>query len=338
MVNAVHLRLNAADRSYFAILKKEIHALAASAGFGLKRLAEIDIVVAEIVSNLSKHAIGGEVLVKLIEEKGLQGIEIISIDNGPGINDLKNMMVDGASSKNTLGQGLGAIRRLSDVFQIYTQKGWGTLLLSRLFDGKLPEKKVRAGFDVRSLLVPKPGETECGDGFYFKHSKEHLKLFLGDGLGHGKEAAIAVNTAIEAFKVCHEHSPVENLRFINLAVKKTRGLVATVAIFHFKERRWAICGVGNISTKTYSVNGAKYHNPYNGIVGLNMPTSMKDQEILYEPGQCLIMCSDGLKSKWDMLKFPGILRNDLSLLDAVLFKEFVRGTDDASIASCKLYV
>jgi hypothetical protein len=65
---------------------------------------------------------------------------------------------------------------------------------------------------------------------------------------------------------------------------------------------------------------------------------MHDQEIAYERGQCVVLCSDGFKSKWDILKFPGILRNDLSLLNAVLFKEFARNTDDMSIASCKLNV
>lgn len=336
MVNAVHFRLNAADRSYFAILKKEVHALAVSGGMEAKRVAEIDIVVAEMVSNLSKHAGGGEVLVKLVEEKGIQGIELIAVDSGPGINDLKGMMQDGMSTKNTLGQGLGAIKRLSNHYQVYTQKGWGTLLLSRIFNEALPQARKRETIEVRSLLLPKPGEVECGDGFYVKQTKEHLKLFLGDGLGHGKEAALAVKKAIEAFKTCPEDSPVENLRFINQSVKKTRGLVATIAIFNLKERTWKLCGVGNIATKIHSATTYKAHNPYNGIVGMNMPNTMKDQEIDYEPNQCMVLCSDGVKSKWDIMKFPGILRHDLSLLNAALFKDFSRNTDDLSIASCKL--
>lgn len=338
MGSGVHLRLNALDRSYFAILKKEVHALAATAGFNAKRLAEIDIVVAEIVSNLSKHAGGGEVFAKLIEEKGIPGIEIIAADNGPGIGDLKGMMQDGASTKNTLGQGLGAIKRLSSFLQIYSQKGWGTLLLSRMLTNEVPAAGKRELLEVRSLVVPKPGEEECGDGFYYKQTKEHIKLFLGDGLGHGKEAAIAVQKAIEAFKLCAENSAVENLRFINQSVKRTRGLVATVAIFSIKEKKWRVAGVGNITTKIYGHNGVKNHNPYNGIVGLNMPNTMNDQEMLYEPGQCMVLCSDGMKSKWDLVKLPGILRYDLSLLNAAIFKDFARNTDDMSIASCKIIV
>ena len=69
-----------------------------------------------------------------------------------------------------------------------------------------------------------------------------------------------------------------------------------------------------------------------------MPNSMHEQEVDYERGQCIVLCSDGIKSKWEILKFPGILRHDLSLLTASIFKEYARNTDDMSIASCKLNV
>ena len=118
MVSRTHLAIKADDRSYFAILKKEIHGIALSAGFSENKIGEIDIIVAEMVSNLVKHAGGGQVLVKLVEEKGLQGIEIISMDSGPGMTDVSRMVADGVSTKNSLGQGLGAMKRLADVFQI----------------------------------------------------------------------------------------------------------------------------------------------------------------------------------------------------------------------------
>ncbi|GAB4093078.1 ATP-binding SpoIIE family protein phosphatase [Flaviaesturariibacter terrae] len=336
MVSVATLRLSAADRSYFAILKKEVHALAVSAGFGTQRLAELDIVVAEVVSNLGKHAGGGEVFVRAIEEKGFQGIELVAVDKGPGIADLKSMMLDGTSTKSTLGHGLGAIQRLADQFQIYTQPAWGTLLLARLFDGDWKAPKTRVPVEIRSLVVPKPGETACGDGFYAKESREHVKLLLGDGLGHGPEAALAAQKAIEAFRKCPDESPAAILRFIHQEVKRTRGLVATVAVFDIKKKQWSICGVGNIAARFFSPSGPRNHTPYNGIVGLNMPNTLNDQLIPYERGQSLVLCSDGIKTKWDLMALPGILRNDLALLNAALFKEFARQTDDMSVASCKL--
>ncbi len=112
MDNSIHKVFNAEDRSYFAILKKEIHNLVSAAEFSTKRTGEVDIVVAEMTSNLIKHAGGGELLVKICTEENNTAIEIISIDNGPGIQDPKQMTKDGISTSNTLGQGLGAMQRL----------------------------------------------------------------------------------------------------------------------------------------------------------------------------------------------------------------------------------
>jgi anti-sigma regulatory factor (Ser/Thr protein kinase) len=338
MVNAVHLRFKVTDRSYFAILKKEIHALAATAGFMARKIGEIDIVVAEIVSNLAKYAVDGELLVKLVEEEGAQGIELISIDKGPGMGDVQRMMADGHSTANTLGHGLGSIKRLSDKFQVYSLKGWGTILCSVIFNKPLPARLKPRNVEIRSLIVPKPGEAACGDGFCCKETKDYIKLFLGDGLGHGKNAENAVQNAIEAFKIYPDHSPLENLRFIHREVKKTRGLVGTIVTFDKKAKTWRICGVGNILTKLLGPATSKTYVAYNGIIGLNVPNTMTDQEIPYEKGQQLVMCSDGIKSRWDLFRYPNIMRYDLTIMEAALLKDFARNTDDMSIAACKINI
>lgn len=336
MDSRTHLAFKVEDRSYFAIIKKEIHALAVSANFTERKVGEIDIVVAELVSNLVKHGEGGQVLVKLVKESELQGIEIISIDNGPGMTDVSRMVADGVSTKNTLGHGLGAMKRLSNVFQVYSQKDWGTVILLRIFEEDLPRFKKPATVDIRSIVLPKPGEEASGDGFFHQSTADYIKLFLGDGLGHGPEAAVAVLKAGEVFAEGSENDPVEIIRSINNGVRKTRGLVGTVAVFEIRENRWRICGVGNITTRINSQSSSKNYNSYNGIIGLNVPNTLKAQEIKHEKGQQIMMCSDGLKSRWDTIQFPAIHRYDLSILAATLLKDFARNTDDMSVAACKI--
>jgi anti-sigma regulatory factor (Ser/Thr protein kinase) len=336
MVSRTHVALRADDRSYFAILKKEIHALAVEARFSDTRVGETDIIVAELTSNLAKHAGGGTLWVKKVEQDGILGIEIISIDNGPGMQDVGRMLTDGFSTKNTLGHGLGAIKRLSDVFQVFSQKEWGSIFLIRVFAEPFPSFKKPPRAEIRSVVLPKPTEVACGDGFFYKVTDDYYKLFLGDGLGHGAEAAAAVLKAGEAFDECQENDPVDIIRSINDQVKKTRGLVGTVAVFNVSSRSWRICGVGNISTKIYGPSMLKSHMSYNGIIGLNVPNTLNAQEIAHERGQYLVMCSDGLKSRWDTIKYPGIVRYDLSLLAASLMKDFARYTDDMSVAACKI--
>ena len=336
MDNGAHLYFNASDRSYFSLLKKDIHALAQGLQFPVKRLAELDIVVAEIVSNLGKYGRDGQLLAKAIEDDGRVGVELISIDAGPGIGDVNQVMGDGISTGNTLGHGLGSIKRLSDDFQIYSQRGWGTLLLARVYANPRDPKRPKPMAQVHGLVLPKPGETACGDGYHVKRSKESLRILIGDGLGHGPEAQAAVQQAIRVFRTAPEENPCELLRAVHDGVKRTRGLVATVVGFNFREKVWRICGVGNIATRIMGGIDSRNYITYNGIVGLNMPSTINEQVVPYQRGQVLVVCSDGIRSKWDTLRLPGILRYDLSLLAAALHKDFTRNTDDASVVAVRI--
>lgn len=331
---ANHICFTVADRSYFALLKKEIKAVATQAGFSEGKVGEIEIIVAEIVSNLVKHGGGGKLLVKPIRQDNIDGIELIGIDNGDGIPDLGRMMNDGVSTTNTLGQGLGAIKRLSTFFQIYTQRGWGTIVLSRVL--KETPGYTKRGNEIRTVIVPKPGEVKSGDGFFCNIDNDEVRVFLGDGLGHGEEAFVAVNAAIDAYKSCTETSAVESIRHIHQQVKKTRGLVGTIAQYSAKEKQWNICGIGNILTRFINGIDVKNHMSYNGIIGYNIPNSIKDHEYQASEVQVMVMCSDGIKTKWDLMKYPGLLKYDLTILAAVLYKDFGRQTDDMAIAAIKL--
>ncbi len=330
MDSTTHTSFNAEDRSYFSILKKEIHKIASNAGFNAKKIAEIDIIVAEMTSNLIKHGGGGEILVRIFNDENNAAIELISIDNGPGMSDSIRMTEDGMSTSNTLGQGLGAIKRLSDTFELYSLRDWGTIVLSRVYidEPSIFVKKSLA--EVRSVIVPKPGETVSGDGAYNDLMPDCLRVFLGDGLGHGPEANAAVQTAIAALKLSNENSPAEILRYLHSFTKKTRGLVATVAVYNFKERQWNICGIGNIATRSHLVTSRNYMS-YNGVVGMNIPNTLSEQVVKHERGQTIIMCSDGIKTRWELNKYTGIFRCDLSILAAAIYKDFGRKTDDMAV-------
>ena len=135
---------------------------------------------------------------------------------------------------------------------------------------------------------------------------------------------------------CHEKEPTSIIRYINASVKKTRGLVGTVVSLDLNERIWRICGIGNIQTRILEGRELKGYMAYNGIIGLNVPNTLKSHEMPFENGQVLIMCSDGIKSRWDLTKYPTILRYDLTMLCATLIKDFTRNTDDTSVVACKI--
>jgi anti-sigma regulatory factor (Ser/Thr protein kinase) len=336
MVNATHTSFNASDRSYYAIIKKEAHAMAAAADYEPKRIAELDLVIAELTTNLYKYADQGEILIGHFREADNEYIEVICMDEGPGMNDVKKMSRDGVSTTNTLGHGLGSIKRFSDKFDIYSLKGWGTLVLSRIYKKPPAKAKVKPTMEVRPLIVNKPGETACGDGFCFLMNEKEARLLLADGLGHGPDANLAMNEAVNAFRGSAFDLPVDILRYMHSYTRKTRGVVATIITFNFEKKTFNIAGIGNIATKLVGFNQSKSHLSYNGIVGHTIPNTMNDQAMSFEDYQQFILCSDGIRSRWDLSKYPGIQKHDLTLQAAAIYKDFNRRTDDTSIVIAKL--
>ena len=333
MVDATHKSFRADDRSYFSILKKEIHNQVALANYSQKKIAEIDIIVSELTSNLNKFAKEGEILFAHVTNNEQDYIEIICIDNGPGMIDASKMITDGVSTSNTLGHGLGSLKRLSDKFEIYSLKDWGTITLNRIYKNSSSKKKLPV--DIHALVLPKPGEEVSGDGFFSVGSSDFLKFLVADGLGHGVEANKAVNAAVEAFQECQSNDPAEILKFIHPAIKKTRGIVGTILIYDIKRKLWNTAGIGNISMKMMNGSLAKNHLPYNGIVGHNIPNTIKVQQFSCAEFNQLILCSDGIKSRWDLSKYPMIGKYDLSILAAAIYKDFGRKTDDMSVIIAK---
>jgi len=335
MVDATHISFTADDRSYFSLIKKEIHRMATEGGINQARIHELDLIVAEMTSNLFKYSDDGELLVGLFPNGGSPYVELISIDNGPGMINPSKMMQDGMSTSNTLGHGLGSMKRLSDTFELYSQIGWGTIVLSRVYSD--PEKvKVKNDLIMRPIVVYKPGEKTSGDGFTYKKTDKYLKMMLADGLGHGPEANKAVNEAAIAFKVFPDYSPTETIRFIHNAIKKTRGAVINIVGYDNARKVWTSAGVGNIAARMFGAVNFKNHMSYNGIVGHNIPNSMNDQEYHVEEYNQVMLCSDGIKTRIDMARYPMMYKYDLTILAAAIYKDHARRNDDMSVIIAKV--
>jgi anti-sigma regulatory factor (Ser/Thr protein kinase) len=335
MVDATHTSFTAHDRSYFSLIKKEIHRIATDGGIAPARINELDLIVAEMTSNLFKYSDDGELLMGVFPNSGNPYVELISIDNGPGMINPLRMMQDGMSTSNTLGHGLGSMKRLSDTFELYSQIGWGTIVLSRVYSD--PERaRSKNEVIIRPIVVYKPGEKTSGDGFVYKKTDKYLKMMLADGLGHGPEANLAVNEAANAFKVFPEYSPTETIRFIHSAIKKTRGAVINILGYDFERKVWTTAGVGNIAARIFGPVNFKNHMSYNGIVGHNIPNTMNDQDYQAEEYNQVMLCSDGIKTRIDLARYPMMYKYDLTILAAAIYKDYARRNDDMSVVIAKV--
>lgn len=337
MNNTSHRSFIVPDRSYGAGIKREVRLMASQLRFNEKRLGELDIILAELISNLVKYATDGELLVKATPDPDNDSLELISVDSGPGMLDVNQMLVDGISTGGSLGHGLGAIKRLSSEFHLYSQPTRGTVVLVRINEqrSKIDKHPLRA--EVRCICVPKNGETVCGDACYSQLTNSSLTVFLGDGLGHGVLAQRAVEQALHTLKQGPALSPGVLIAAIHEATAGTRGLVGTCAVFNFTDRKWRFCGVGNIVTRLSGSLGTRGYMPYNGILGHNIPQKLVDQEMSYEQNQLLVLTSDGLHTQWNPARYPGIRNYDPSVLAAIIYKEYARHMDDMAVVVGKLY-
>jgi len=91
--------------------------------FPAKRVDRLALAVTEAASNLHKHAREGLVLLRISHDADPPGIELVTIDAGPGVPDVGAALRDGHSTSGTLGIGLGSISRQADFCDIYSAAG-----------------------------------------------------------------------------------------------------------------------------------------------------------------------------------------------------------------------
>ena len=100
--------------------------MGAGLGFSSTDLTLLATAISELARNITTYAGEGEVSLRVLENSGRQGIEVVAADEGPGIDNVELAMQDGFTTGNGLGLGLPGTRRLVDEFDLRTSLGSGT--------------------------------------------------------------------------------------------------------------------------------------------------------------------------------------------------------------------
>ena len=147
--------------------------------------------------------------------------------------------------------------------------------------------------------LPLAGQVENGDRYVVQPFADGILVAVVDGLGHGHEAAAAAMIATTTLK----QSPLEPLTVLfarcHENLRRTRGVVMSVASFRASERTMAWLGVGSVEgmlqrASARSTPVSETLMLRSGVVGSHLPR-LSASVLTVNLGDTLILASDGIR-------------------------------------------
>jgi anti-sigma regulatory factor (Ser/Thr protein kinase) len=322
--------LRVEDSSAAAACRNAALTLTGRLGFPEARADQVALAVTEAATNLHKHASQGSMLLRIGRDSGTPGLEMVTIDAGPGVPDTSAALRDGFSTRGTLGIGLGAIQRLADFSDLYSTPGHSTVLVARFWPhhGQQQQTPPRCA----GLVRPITGETECGDVFGAAGTQAGLTGVLCDGLGHGPLAATAAMEAVATVLDQPAAEPAVLVERAHRAIGHTRGGAIGVVQVAGPVIRFA--GLGNVAATIMADGTRKGMLSVPGIAG-HQARTIRQFEYDAPPGAAIILHSDGVSNRWDPRALPGLNARDPLVVAAALLAEAGTRRDDAGVLVLK---
>jgi serine/threonine-protein kinase RsbT len=108
------------------VARQEGRALAVALGFSSGDATLLATAISELARNIVTYAKSGTIILSALNGAARQGIQVVALDQGPGISDVQQALRDGFSTSGSLGLGLPGVKRLVDEFQIVSDGHRGT--------------------------------------------------------------------------------------------------------------------------------------------------------------------------------------------------------------------
>jgi anti-sigma regulatory factor (Ser/Thr protein kinase) len=316
------------DATRVGTVRRAAAAMASALGFAAHKAADLAIITTELATNLVKHAREGTMHVRPVRDADEVGVQLVSIDSGPGMADLTRSQIDGESTTGTLGIGLGAVARLADRYEIYSKPGRGTIVVAEMWRSKPSGAPVW----VAGITRPLTGETVSGDTFAHRVRGNRCQVMVCDGLGHGPLAAAASQAAFGAFHTAPEGAPADLVRHLNAALGHTRGAALAVAEIDTAAATVRLCGLGNIAATLIGGGERRGMISLPGIAGHHR-SAIREFGYPFPAGAALVMHSDGVSGRWDLDAYLGM--ESPLVMAATLLRDAGIRRDDACVLVAK---
>jgi anti-sigma regulatory factor (Ser/Thr protein kinase) len=302
--------------------------MASRLGFEEVDVGRVALVVTEAATNAVKHGGGGEILLYVGRRQGVGTFGCMTIDRGPGMANVAHCLRDGISATGSSGTGLGAIRRLSTRFDVHSSPA-GTAVMAEIGgDGR---RNAEDPFDLGALRVPFPGEPASGDDWAATPAAGgRCQVLLVDGLGHGIGAAEAAEQATRLFRARPLGGPAEALAVLHEGLRATRGAAAAIAEVDRRGRVVRFAGVGNVCGTIDEGGTRRSLVSSHGTLGHRVHR-IREYTYPFPPGALLVLHSDGVSARWNLAAYPGLATRHPMVIAGVLYRDYRRPSDDASV-------
>jgi hypothetical protein len=212
---------------------------------------------------------------------------------------------------------------------VYSASGVGTVLFAAVGGRRAAP---RARFRIGGVSVPKPGEEVCGDGWAaaVHPERDRCIVLVADGLGHGLAASDASLAALRTFTANAERGPGDILRDVHAELRATRGAAVSIAEVDRRLGVVRFAGVGNVAASIVTPDVVRHLVSHHGTAG-HQVRQVQEFQYPWPSDGLLIVHSDGVGTRWALERYPALARRHPAVVAGVLYRDFTRGTDDATV-------
>ena len=247
------------------------------------------------------------------------------MDRGPGMGNVAQCLSDNYSTTGTMGAGLGAIQRMSDGFDLFSQPGMGSVVQARFHLARPARQRPGGGRRVHAL----PRRAHRRDAWAIRGNR----VLVCDGLGHGHAANVASQKARQVSSNTTRNCPAGADGAVAPRPDVDPRRRAAIAEVQPEQRQVQFCGIGNIAGTLLTDKGRSMVSS-NGTVGYRIGR-IHTFSYPWDDSSIMILASDGISTKIDYNAYPGLRARHPGVIAALIHRDHRRLNDDATVVVVK---